>query len=119
MLKKIYLLNEALNSAKEGVFKRPDTGYAPKDTFATPSPWGVLDISGMLYSKKKVIFEKLSGDTLLTLTLTLTLTLKSRVGLRPRDTFATRYPRADLDVSGNVMLYQQKTFSISFPGTPY
>jgi hypothetical protein len=41
-----------------GVFKVPEAGYAPKNTFATPHPRSVLDISGMLYQKKKVVFEK-------------------------------------------------------------
>ena len=66
---KFFFESENFQRAKWGVWKVPEAGYAPKNTFATPSPRSVLDISGMLYLKSKVIFESLSGNTLLTLTL--------------------------------------------------
>jgi hypothetical protein len=49
-----FLVSETQKNTKTGVFKVPEAGYVPKNTFATPHPLSVLDISGMLYQKNGV-----------------------------------------------------------------
>jgi hypothetical protein len=70
-----FTLRKAVYSAKKIILKSPESGYTPKDTLATRYLWAKLDISRMLY-QKKVILEKHSGVTLLTLTLNLNAFIK-------------------------------------------